>query len=68
VDYPSTSNIRVFKKLWITHLLNMLIEIVDHPSHVEVLIYIFLWPCPFLIKEIVPSMEEVFVTLRHMQQ
>jgi hypothetical protein len=47
VDYPSTSNVRIFKRLWITHLLNVLIEIMNHPPLVKVLIYIFLWPCPF---------------------
>ncbi len=27
VDYPSISDVRVFKKLWITHLLNMLLKL-----------------------------------------
>jgi hypothetical protein len=51
VDYPSTSNIRVFKRLWITYFLNMLIKIMNHPPFVKVLIYIFLWPCPFQEKK-----------------
>jgi hypothetical protein len=47
----TTSNIRVFKRLWITHLLNVLIEIMDPPPLVEILIYIFLWPCSFQEKK-----------------
>jgi len=27
VDYPSTSNLRIFKRLWITHLLNVLLRL-----------------------------------------
>ncbi len=47
MDYPFTSNVKKFKRIQNTHLLNVLIEIMDHPPLIEVLIYIFLWPCLF---------------------
>ncbi len=51
VDYPFTSNVKVFKRLCIIHLLNMLIEIMDHLPFIKVLTYIFFWPCPFQEKK-----------------
>jgi hypothetical protein len=65
VDYPFTSNIRVFKRFWITHILN--VEIVDHPPFVEVFDLHISLVVSISREEIVSSMEEVFVSFRHMQ-
>ncbi len=40
-----------FQKVGLPHLLNVLIEIVDHQPLVEVLISIFIGPCPFQKKK-----------------
>jgi hypothetical protein len=66
VTTPFISNVKKIKRLWITHLLNVLIEIVDHPSLIEVLIHIFLAMSISKINKN-QSMEIFFVAFKVMQ-
>ncbi len=47
MDYPFVSNASVFKEVVDYPPFKYVVEVVDHPVLVEVLIYIFFWPYPF---------------------